>query len=207
LATKQSMAALKREAPKQAGGDKRETILDSAFDLFRHYGYRRTSMEDIARAAGVAKGTLYLYFTSKEELFEAIARMLAARMLVGIQEAAARDLPLEEQLLGVLDAKLGAVWRWIYSSPHAAELLDPRHQLPDDVFTEVDQAFRSIMTRLIQKGTKSGELDPKAAGFTAESAVETLVRAAYGAEKAKDEAEFHKTLTNIVRMGLRGLRA
>lgn len=207
MAVKQRMAAPKREAPKQASSDKRETIIDAAFDLFRHYGYRRTSMEDIARAAGVAKGTLYLYFTSKEELFEAIARSLATHMLADITAAAERDLPLEELLFGVLDAKLGAVWRWIYSSPHAAELLDPQHQLPDDVFAEVDEAFRSIMARLIQKGVKSGELDLKAAGFTAESASQTLVRAAYGAEKSPDEAEFRKMLANIVHLSLRGLRA
>ena len=205
--SKHGVAAPKGEMPKQAGSDKRETILDAAFDLFRHYGYRRTSMEDIARAAGVAKGTLYLYFTSKEDLFEAIARMLAARMLEAIQEAARHDLPLEELLLGVLDAKLGTVWRSIYSSPHAAELMDPKHQLPDDVFTEVDTAFGTIMRELIQKGVKSGELDPKAAGFTAESAAETLVRAAYGAEKSPNEADFHRMLANIVHMTLRGLRA
>lgn len=193
--------------PKQSSSDKRETIIDAAFDLFRHYGYRRTSMEDIARAAGVAKGTLYLYFASKEELFEAIARMLAARMLEALQEATACDQPLEEQFLGVLDAKLGAVWRWIYSSPHAAELLDPQHQLPDDVFEEVDATFRSIIAKLIRKGVDSGELDLQAAGFTAESAAATLITAAYGAEKAADEAEFRKILANIVRVTLRGLRA
>ncbi|MAB13589.1 MAG: hypothetical protein CMI59_06775 [Parvibaculum sp.] len=201
------MAAPKGDMPKQASSDKRETIIDAAFDLFRHYGYRRTSMEDIARAAGVAKGTLYLYFASKEELFEAIARMLAARMLKAIQEAIACDQPLEEQFLGVMDAKLGAVWRWIYSSPHAAELLDPQHQLPDDVFEEVDATFRSIIAKLIQKGVDSGELDLHAAGFTVESAAATLTTAAYGAEKAADEAEFRKTLANIVRITLRGLRA
>ncbi len=193
--------------PKQTSSDKREAIIDAAFDLFRHYGYRRTSMEDIARAAGVAKGTLYLYFASKEELFEAIARMLAARMLTAIQEAIACDQPLEELFLGVLDAKLGAVWRWIYSSPHAAELLDPQHQLPDDVFEEVDTTFRSIIAKLIQKGVDSGELDLQAAGFTTESAAATLITAAYGAEKAADEVEFRETLANIVRVTLRGLRA
>lgn len=207
MAVKQRMAAPKGDMPKQTSSDKRETIIDAAFDLFRHYGYRRTSMEDIARAAGVAKGTLYLYFASKEELFEAIARMLAARMLEAIREATACDQPLEEQFLGVLDAKLGAVWRWIYSSPHAAELLDPQHQLPDDVFEEVDATFRSIIAKLIQKGVDSGELDLQAAGFTAESAAATLITAAYGAEKAADEAEFRKILANIVRVALRGLRA
>lgn len=207
MAVKQSMVAPKGDMSRQTSNDKRETIIDAAFDLFRHYGYRRTSMEDIARAAGVAKGTLYLYFASKEELFEAIARMLAARMLEAVQEAAARDLPLEEQFLGVLDAKLGSVWRWIYSSPHAAELLDPQHQLPDDVFADVDATFRSVMTKLVRKGMDSGELDPKAAGLTAEAAAATLVTAAYGAEKAPDEAEFRKTLANIVRVTLRGLRA
>ena len=57
-----------------AGQDprKREQILDGARKLFLAEGFDAASMGDIARAAGVSKGTLYVYFNNKEELFEAI---------------------------------------------------------------------------------------------------------------------------------------
>lgn len=50
----------------------RERILQSAIDTFSQYGFDKTRMEDIAEAAKLAKGTLYLYFKSKEDLFYAI---------------------------------------------------------------------------------------------------------------------------------------
>ena len=51
-----------------------EEITAAALDLFVERGYAATRLEDVAARAGVSKGTLYLYFTSKEELFKAVVR-------------------------------------------------------------------------------------------------------------------------------------
>lgn len=51
---------------------KRRQIVDGARTIFLQRGFDAASMNDIARAAGVSKGTLYVYFTNKEQLFEAI---------------------------------------------------------------------------------------------------------------------------------------
>ncbi|HAC58728.1 MAG TPA: hypothetical protein DCF73_10285 [Rhodobiaceae bacterium] len=131
--------------------DKREVIITSALDLFRHYGYRRTSMEDIARAAAVAKGTLYLYFKSKDELFEAICRSLAEQVAEGVTKAEALDLPLEPKLTALMEAKLGFVYRWILSSPHAAELVDSGSRLSEDVFGEVHDQFHNAVRHLVRE--------------------------------------------------------
>jgi len=61
------------DAP-QEGSLKRRQIMDGARSVFLGAGYDGASMNDIARAAGVSKGTLYAYFESKEDLFEAIIR-------------------------------------------------------------------------------------------------------------------------------------
>ncbi len=49
--------------------DRQKAILDAARKLFSDYGYKRVSMDEIAAIAGVAKGTLYLYFKDKDDLF------------------------------------------------------------------------------------------------------------------------------------------
>ena len=72
-----------RPAPSSGGRDgvrcqagqnprKRDQILDGARRVFREMGFDAASMNDITRAAGVSKGTVYVYFANKEELFEAI---------------------------------------------------------------------------------------------------------------------------------------
>lgn len=55
-----------------AGGDKREAILRAATTVFAHNGYFNSKVADIAREAGVADGTVYLYFKSKEEILHSI---------------------------------------------------------------------------------------------------------------------------------------
>src|SRR5690242_4147648 len=55
-----------------AGGDKREAILRAAIAVFAHNGYFNSKVADIAREAGVADGTVYLYFKSKEEILHSV---------------------------------------------------------------------------------------------------------------------------------------
>ena len=66
--------ALEREAAANDGSAKRRQIMDGARQVFLSAGFDGASMNDIARAAGVSKGTLYAYFNSKDHLFEAIIR-------------------------------------------------------------------------------------------------------------------------------------
>ncbi|MEJ8303657.1 TetR/AcrR family transcriptional regulator [Saccharibacillus sacchari] len=54
--------------------EKHEAILDSAFEIFGQKGFYETKISDITEHAGIAKGTMYLYFKSKEELFMAVTR-------------------------------------------------------------------------------------------------------------------------------------
>jgi len=55
-----------------AGGDKRTAIIRAAISVFAHNGYFNSKVADIAREAGVADGTVYLYFKSKEEILHSI---------------------------------------------------------------------------------------------------------------------------------------
>src|SRR5215813_1373963 len=56
----------------RAGGDKREAILRAAISVFAHNGYFNSKVADIAREAGVADGTVYLYFKNKEDILHSI---------------------------------------------------------------------------------------------------------------------------------------
>jgi AcrR family transcriptional regulator len=86
------------EAPEGAGshdGVKRKQILDGARAVFLNDGFDGASMSDIARGAGVSKGTLYVYFESKEQLFEALIRedrkQQAERMVPAVEPRDARE--------------------------------------------------------------------------------------------------------------------
>ena len=89
--------ALEREAgAANDGGAKRRQIMDGARQVFLSAGFDGASMNDIARAAGVSKGTLYAYFDSKETLFEALIRgeyaQSAERLCIFRREGDAREM-------------------------------------------------------------------------------------------------------------------
>jgi len=75
--------------------NKRERILRAATDVFASVGYFNAKVSEVAKAAGVADGTIYLYFQSKEELLVTIFREHASRYLVSLQ-AEMEHLPTAE---------------------------------------------------------------------------------------------------------------
>src|SRR5579871_2306791 len=68
-------------------GERPQQILDAAFAVFGEHGLAGARLEDIARHAGIAKGTIYLYFPNKEELFR---EMIRQTIIVQIERAEAR---------------------------------------------------------------------------------------------------------------------
>ncbi len=91
------LEALEREGgAANDGGAKRRQIMDGARQVFLSAGFDGASMNDIARVAGVSKGTLYAYFDSKDTLFEAIIRgefaQTAERLCTFRREGDARDM-------------------------------------------------------------------------------------------------------------------
>jgi AcrR family transcriptional regulator len=86
-----------RRKPRAARPDRsaarREAILAAALDEFSARGFAATRLEDVARRAGIAKGTIYLYFRDKETLFTELIRSSLVPVVAGV-EAAPHDLPL-----------------------------------------------------------------------------------------------------------------
>ncbi|CAI8860760.1 TetR/AcrR family transcriptional regulator, regulator of autoinduction and epiphytic fitness [Pseudomonas jessenii] len=93
-------------APKRLTDRKRQAIIQAAINEFRDNGFEITSMDKIAATAGVSKRTVYNHFPSKEELFAEILNQLWTRVTAEQETAYRPDLPLREQLRGLLMAKL-----------------------------------------------------------------------------------------------------
>ena len=103
-----------------------DRILAAAERLFLAYGMRRTSMDDIAREAELAKGTLYLSFKSKEALFSTLAERVVARLHAQAVAAADQANGQIETIVAYLDEAVGAPARLLASSPHTAEIFDAK---------------------------------------------------------------------------------
>ncbi|WP_019927379.1 TetR/AcrR family transcriptional regulator [Nocardia sp. BMG111209] len=183
---------------------RRGEILDAALLVFGRYGYRRTSMDDIAREVGIAKGTIYLSFPSKEEVFRALSRRLAQRRLADAEAARQQPGTLADTLAAMHIAWFGGAAETIRRSPHAAELLDAKHRLTADVVADSAGRYKRLVRDLLTRA--AGELELGASGLTADTAAELLVASARGLEPgASSSATYRRHLDTLVRIMIAGL--
>ena len=110
---------------------KRARILDGAMKVFLAYGFARTTMDDIARAADMSRPALYLLFKNKTDIYRAIAVMLLSRSLEQAKMALAGEGPFAGRMMRAIDESLISMMRAVHASPHGAELLDMKSSLAD----------------------------------------------------------------------------
>jgi AcrR family transcriptional regulator len=89
-----AIAAARQSAREAKAAARREAILAAALDEFSAGGFAATRLDDVAARAGVAKGTIYLYFADKEALFQELVRFQLYPMLDTFEMALKSDLPL-----------------------------------------------------------------------------------------------------------------
>lgn len=104
--------------------DRQDAILDAAFHAFATYGYRRTTIEDIARGAGLSRTAVYLHFRSKEDVFRSLSERYFDTCLTDMQAALASPGPAEDVLRAAFAAKDGKFMDVVLGTPHGRELLD-----------------------------------------------------------------------------------
>ena len=87
----------------------REEILEEAQKLFRQFGLKKTTMEDIAKAMGKGKSTLYYYFCSKEDIFDAVILKEMGEVFNSVAQAVEKAVSAEEKLKAFTITKIKSV--------------------------------------------------------------------------------------------------
>jgi len=177
--------------------EKRIRILQEAQSLFIRYGVKRTSIDEVARAAEIAKGTLYAYYESKEMLFAEVARNICADILAEANKAAEMPAPLAERLVGILDAEIGVLHRLVEHSPHVRELTESKEAMASATFATLDRDMKQLITTVL------GEEH-----IARQDAAEMFIAAAVGTTQSGDSsAELYRSrLRAIVDVLLIGLK-
>ena len=147
--------------------DLRELILDAVEVLLARYGFKKMTMEDIARQVGIGKGTIYLHFPGKEEVVLSHVDRVARKVLVELRGIAVSGAPAAERLRAMLRARVlirfDSVLRYsqglgdLLSSVRTGLLARREHHF---------QAEAAVLEGALREGVKSGELacaDPGAA--------------------------------------------
>jgi AcrR family transcriptional regulator len=145
---------------KDERSERREAILEAALAEFATRGFAAARLDDIARRASVAKGTLYLYFTDKETLFKELVRSRLSPLVGAIRKAAAQDLSLRALVELVLQVFLAEIYgtnrkdiiRLIISE-------GPRFpELAEFYYREVIAHVLPLLRKRLRQAVKTGEL-------------------------------------------------
>ena len=138
--------------------EKRDAILNAALDEFSASGFAAARLDDVARRAGVAKGTIYLYFRDKESLFQELVRTMLTPLIGRIEAAGTADLParfVAESIAAlfvneIFGTRREAVLRLIITEgsrfPNLAEFYF------HEVIARVVPALRALMSRAVARG-------------------------------------------------------
>jgi AcrR family transcriptional regulator len=149
------------------------TILEAAGEEFLLTGFRRTSMEAIAERAGLARQTLYLHFSSKEEVFTETVARLHESYLARAEVAAAGDEPAARALRDAIQAKVDTYSSVVFS-PHGEELMDAQSRLCGEIVERSQRRYNAALQAIIAAADARGEIALEDHGLSAGGAAELL---------------------------------
>ena len=145
-----------------AGEDprKRDQILEGAKRVFMKAGFDAATMNDITREAQVSKGTIYVYFNNKEDLFVALIERERARLVASIRSALSGDGPVEEKLHNFGRAFATHVLNpgTIYAMRTVIGVIDRMPQLAANFFTTGPESVRYVIETYLTERVAAGQL-------------------------------------------------
>jgi len=178
--------------------------------MFQLYGFKKTSMDDIANNLGISRASLYSYFKNKDEIFREVAILVHERALLDAQHcldnhpsAPSLKMRIEKGLI----ARHAPFFKTATESLHGEEIHDEHHRLCGDVVTDFHRRFQELLAITLKDGVNEGEISPKTAGLSEHAAAELLNLGAKGLKHGAAGAEiFEKRVTRFVNVFFVGIQ-
>lgn len=158
---------------------KRARVLDGAFKTFLTYGFARTTMDDIAKAADMSRPALYLLFKNKTDIYRAIAMNVLGHSAASAKRVLEGDGPFAARVLEAIEASMIGMMRKIGDSPHGAELLDMKSTVADIAICWRDRLAGDIAAAIEREAARN-RVDLASKGFSAPQLADIMLDALEG---------------------------
>ncbi len=187
--------------------DKRGAILRAAWSMMCRYGFAKTTVGEIADHAGIAKGTVYLYFRSKEEILIALVSETNRRILDGMEKIAVSSLPPEKKIEKMVLSRAMEIYDVVQANPHGEEVIASHKPAIVESLEWFFRKQKKLYERVIREGVAAGYFAEKSPGKAAEtlSTLSELLTPPYYGMKKKSEIE--RFARNLLRRFVAGMSA
>lgn len=147
--------------------ERRARILEGAFKVFLAYGFTRTTMDDIARAAEISRPALYLAFRNKTDIYRALATQFLEDALDQTALVLAQESPLAARLERMCGDVFFCMMQEIENTPHGNDLLDMKNSLAGDIIAEWRERLDATLAQAIEAEALARGVDLEARGLSA----------------------------------------
>ena len=171
-------------------------ILRAALKVFGHYGYKKTSVEQLAKAADLSKPSLYLHFSGKENIFEESMKFYLLEGLRLIEDSLKdTDLPINERIINALDHWFGRNIDLFHIDPH--EVITVGNRIASSEVEEVKTRVVEIIAAAISQNCIANQIQLKTSAL--ELAKVMFLFGTCWKENNQTRYEFRKNLELFVR--------
>jgi len=195
------MFLVKRNKPVQS--EKIERVVSAAQQIFIKYGYRRTTMGDLAEAGEISRPALYLLYANKEEIFRAVitryyenAEKLAYKRIESSED-------VEQQLKGVMQTWVVEPFIEINRSPEAGEIYEAGYAFADDLRDQFSQIYMKQVESVLHNSSLVHLKTVQQHGLSIRRVAEMMVHSTLGLKRElRDLEKLESLLADIRRWNL-----
>jgi TetR/AcrR family fatty acid metabolism transcriptional regulator len=200
--------AVHSTAKKRGGPEKRDRILRAAINVFAKNGFYATRVSEIAKAAGVADGTIYLYFKNKDDVLITIFEDGIQRLLAILREVAATDEPFDQRIKRIIELQLGLLEEQRDLAEVITVNLRQSSTLLKQYAAPLFMEYIDVIAGLVREGQKQG-------AFRKDVNARVVARSLFGALDAilltwalgeADPASLRKAASHCASLFLEGLQ-
>ncbi len=189
--------------------DIKQKILEAAKKRFDHYGFNKTTVEEIAEDANIGKGSVYSHFKSKKEILIALIADYNLCILKDAEDVFNSPLPVYERFLNLIITRFVSIYEYCTNTPHGFEVAEATSTIKDkliEALTDSNMKMDDFLTELIKEGNQEGILnvkDPKKFADHISTSFRILYPG-YKLGKSWDEArDYIETLVQLYFDGMR----
>ena len=141
-----------------ASETKQQAILRAAFHAFATYGFRKTSMDDIARGAGMSRPAVYLHYKNKDDIFRSLVQGYYDQAAEQVALALGSAGSTAEILAAAFRAQIGEAIEAMLNSPHGMELLDTGAATASDIKETGESRLCGLYADWLRARSEAGQI-------------------------------------------------